>query len=217
MKNIFRISIILSVLFISQEVKAHQPDVSSTMLVEQGENKWVLQVRAALTAFEYEVHQHFGKDAYKTPEEFNELVLKHVQEHISIMYNGSDVAVLQNGIVKLGHETSVAFEVIGTPKDFETIKVRNSSFNDISRNKSVLIIYKKDYAKDQFVLDTDNGHVAELKVGDARFELVSETQERASYFLAILVFMGLGLVGLYFIGKYKLANDFKPVSLNFPG
>ena len=120
-----RFLIMLCVLCISWGVKAHQPDLSSTILVEQGENKWVLQIRAALTAFEYEIEQTYGKDSYETPEEFQDLVIKHVQEHISILYNKANTAVLQNGKVKLGHETSDAQLRTPTPL-----------FNNVTANSS---------------------------------------------------------------------------------
>ena len=73
-----RIFLFLFTIAISNFLYAHQPDQSSTMLVEKGEGVWILQVRAALTAFEYEVHHTFGTESYKTPEEFNELVLTHL-------------------------------------------------------------------------------------------------------------------------------------------
>ena len=129
---------LISILFISWSAQAHQPDVSSTMLIDQGENKWVLQVRAAMTAFEYEVEQHFGKDAFATPEEFRDLVIKHVQENMFIKFNNMDEVVLKNGNVKLGHETSVVFEIEGTPETVNNLTVKNSSFSKIYHNQSGL-------------------------------------------------------------------------------
>ena len=33
------------------KLQAHQPELSTTMLIEQPEGQWLLQVRSALTAF----------------------------------------------------------------------------------------------------------------------------------------------------------------------
>ena len=169
-------------------IKAHQPDLSSTMLVEQGENTWVLQIRAALTAFEYEIENHFGKDSYATPEEFQELVVKHIRENTSILLNDNDVVTLENGLVKLGHETSVTFEVVGTPSIIQSLEVQNKSFSNISRNQSALIVVKKGFAKDQFILDKNNSHTAKLKVKDSKFELVAVTSIEGKTQYAIFIF-----------------------------
>lgn len=136
----FRWIMLLSILLGFGTLQAHQPDLSSTILSEQGEDKWVLQIRGALTGFEYEIHQNFGKDSYATPEEFQELVIKHVKDNVSILFDESNNVVLKNGLVRLGHETNVIFEVKGVPGNFEEVKFKNSSFKDISRNQSALII-----------------------------------------------------------------------------
>lgn len=120
-------SLFLSTLLFSFNTIEHQPDLSSTMLVEHEDGKWILQVRAALTAFEYEVNTHYGKDSYKTPEEFNALVIRHLSENISISFNANEVIELKNGQVKLGHETSAVFEVANVPKKFKKVKVLKTS------------------------------------------------------------------------------------------
>ncbi|MCF8244262.1 MAG: hypothetical protein K9J37_05610 [Saprospiraceae bacterium] len=48
--------------------------------------------------------------------------------------------------MQLGHETSVVFELAGVPENFSEISVKNSSFKDISRNQSALIVLKKGFA-----------------------------------------------------------------------
>ncbi|WP_020538604.1 DUF6702 family protein [Lewinella cohaerens] len=195
--------ITLCVLFVSIGAKAHQPDLSSTILVEQGENQWILQIRASLTAFEYEVEKHFGESSYASPEEFQALVIKHVQENTSILFNGTNAAVLQNGQVKLGHETSVSFEVKSTPEDFQSLAVKNSSFSDISRNQGALIVLKEGFAKDQFILNNSNEHTAKLEVRDAKFELITPTQEKAQFPFLILAGALLVLSLIYFAFKKR--------------
>lgn len=195
----------LSVLCISWAVHAHQPDISSTMLVEQGENKWVLQVRAALTAFEYEVENHFGKNSYATPKEFQELVLQHLQENISIQINETEIAKLNNGLVKLGHETSATFAVIGVPKNIEALVIKNSSFSNISRNQSALIVLKEDFEKDQFTLNNKNEHTVQLNAYDAKFVIASPSSNEKANYLPILILAGAfgALLILYFALKNK--------------
>ena len=175
MKVALKYIIALCMLFVSMEVSAHKPDVSSTLLVEQEAGKWILQIRAALTGFEYEIETHFGESSYTSPEEFQELVVKHVRENMIIRVDENKGAVLKNGIVKLGHETSVSFELEGMPSSFETIEVHNSSFKNISRNQSALIVLKKDFAKKQYILNNDNQHTVILNLNNGTFELVLPT------------------------------------------
>ena len=75
--------ILLSVLFFSFNKRKHDPGYSNTILIEQVDGSWVLQIRSALTAFEYEVHTNYGKDSYKSPEEFNALVIQHLIKNLS--------------------------------------------------------------------------------------------------------------------------------------
>ena len=203
----------MCVLCMSWEVKAHQTDLSSTILVEQNDNTWLIQIRAALTAFEYEIHQHYGEGVYATPEEFEELVIRHVQENISIRFNETNALVLQKGLVKLGHETSVTFEVAGTPESIQSLIVKNSSFSDISRNQSALIVLKKSFSKDQFILNDSNEHAVKLKVSNAKFELVTPMEEQTQYSFLILLVICLVLTLLYFVYKNNRTNKLIRVHL----
>jgi len=175
---------ILTGIFLFWNVQAHQSTLSSTLLVEQGENEWILQVRSALTAFEYEVEAHFGKSAYTTPEEFRELVIQILQENLEIRFN-DELIELQNGVVKLGHETSVTFEVVGIPEVIEFLELTNRGFDDIAYNQSILMVVKKGFSSNQFILDKSNAHTAKLEVGDTQFELVAPTRNTASLMIGI--------------------------------
>lgn len=163
-------STMLLALFYSFTNAVHQPEVSSTMLVEQENGTWILQVRAALTAFEYAVHTHYGKDSYTTPEAFNALVIRHLMENTSITVHEKEVVLLQNGHVKLGHETTAAFEVQGIPKNIKKVSVSNTSFKDIHDNQNTLIILKKGFKKQRFLLNNKNGHTVQLKTFKNQFE-----------------------------------------------
>lgn len=186
MKLIFKYIIVQCLLFVSIAACAHNPDLSSTILIEQSEDKWVLQIRAALTAFEYEVESSFGGSSYATPEEFQELVVRHVRENMLILFNDNNQVELKNGMVKLGHETSVTFEVIGSPTTIKSLQVMNSSFKDIPRNQSALMVLKKGFTKEQFTLNAKNLHTAELKIANSKFVLVTTDAEKAGFSFYIL-------------------------------
>ena len=142
--------------------RAHQPDVSSTMLSQLEDGRWVVQVRASLTAFEFEVHKRFGTDSYATADGFKSLLLEHLREHIAISFGVEGKVELLNGQVRLGHETNVVFEVVGIPEDFREVSVQNSSFKDIFGNKGVLLILRDGIPPQRFLLTNSNGHTVHL-------------------------------------------------------
>lgn len=209
LENMHKWIIFFSLLLWHGTVQAHQPDLSSTILSEQGENKWVLQVRAALTCYEYEIHQHYGEGSYTTPEEFQELVIQHVKENISIHFNESDNIVLKNGIVKLGHETNAVFEVEGVPENIRTVKFKNSSFKDISRNQSALIILKTDFKQKQFVLDNSNQHTVHFAVKDSQLVSLTSTSGTNKAMAIPSRYSGIilvGFLGFFIFLKYRTSK-----------
>ncbi|WP_397363153.1 hypothetical protein [Olleya sp. R77988] len=185
---------------------AHNPDVSTTMLVEKDDNQWVLQISASLTAFQQEIKTHFAE--YKTPEEFQQMVLEHIKNNFDIKFNDNQAITLSNGMVKLGHETKVIFEVLGVPSDIKKVYIKNSAFKDIHNNKSALVFLKEGFNKEHFTLNNKNNHTLKLVIDDNKFVL--ETINKASFLsanmgYALLVVLLLGL--LYIIKTKKKSNS----------
>lgn len=189
-------------LFISSlALNAHQPELSSTLLVEQDDNRWALVVRASMTAFEQEMKIHYPT-AYQSEKAFKNLLIKHVASKLDLVFNQVDTASLQNGFVKLGHETNVVFEVIGVPPSMEALSIQNSSFKDIHHNQTAFIIIKKGFAKQQFILNKSNQHKASLIVADKHFVLSSQPDSEGwSWYQK-------GIVGLFMIGFSLLTFHF---------
>jgi len=165
------LTILLSILLSSFTSKIHDPQYASSILIEQEDGSWILQIHSAMTAFEHEVHTNFGKDSYKTAEEFNDIVVKHLLKNITIKINNKNGISLKNGTVKLGHETSVVFKVVGIPKKIETISFTNSNFKDIHNNQNTLIIIKKGFKKQNFLLNKKNEYHVNLKISKNQFVL----------------------------------------------
>jgi len=161
--------IMLSMLFFSFNKIDHDPLYSTTILIEQEDGSWVLQIHSALTAFEHEVHTNYGKDSYTTPEEFNALVIQHVLKNLSITFNSKNTVSFKNGYMKLGHETSAVFEVVGIPKKATKVQFTNSSFKDVYNNQNTLMVLKKGSKKQIFLLNDSNQHSIELKVSNNQF------------------------------------------------
>lgn len=186
---------------------AHSPSTSTTMLVEKDDNSWVLQISASLTAFQQEIRTHFSETPYKTPEEFQQMVLEHISNNFAISFNDGEEIILGKGIVKLGHETKVVYEVFGIPTDVQSVRVKNTAFDDIYKSQSVLLLFKKGFTKEQFVLDNANDYTLALKANGNKFVQVS--QSKAGFSLNGLLIVAFLLILLAFavvIGLKPIRN-----------
>ncbi|SHJ03257.1 hypothetical protein SAMN04488096_10749 [Mesonia phycicola] len=179
----------------------HQPDIATTVLVEQENNTWILQIDASLTAFQQEVKTHFADTPYKTPEEFREMTLQHIRNNFEIIFNGSECPTLTNGFVQLGHESKVVFNVIGVPSKINSVEIVNTIFKDIYRSQNALIILKKDFNKKKFILNKANNYHLTLKTNKNDF--IEIIEQRASLISTKTFFIILGVFLLGIIIKYN--------------
>ena len=207
MKKMLKMLLVLSLLIGAGQVEAHQTEFSTTILAQQATGQWVVQVRSALTAFEYEIHQHYGESSYATPQEFNELVKAYVQAHLAILVNGEQAAALGNGIVKLGHETSVTFEVTGIPDTLQSLAVTNSFFKDIARNQNALVVLKQGFSRQRVFLNNDNAHTVHFAARGAEFEVVDQSSQTTLAYTPIAIVAALMLVmgGVAYKNRSKMA------------
>ncbi|MEP2279942.1 hypothetical protein [Maribacter sp.] len=195
--------ILLIVIVCSSAISfAHSPDASTIVLAEQKNSTWVLQINASLTAFQQEVRTHFADTPYKTPEEFQEMVLAHIKNNLLISFNNGEQITLGKGIVKLGHETKVIFEIKDIPASIESAVISNKVFTDISRNQSVLMVFKEGFVKDHFNLNQANDHTIALLVKDNKF--VETAQQNANISPSLIIIFLLAFMGLGYLIKKML-------------
>ncbi|WP_179352527.1 hypothetical protein [Winogradskyella vidalii] len=187
---------VLGLLFFTPSVKAHQPEISTTMLVENSNKVWVLQINASLTAFQQEIKLHYAETPYSSPEEFRQMVIDHIKNNLDLEFNGNYKVALSHGLVKLGHETKVVFELEGVPKEISSVVVKNKTFQDIYNNKSAVVILKEGFDKDNFVLTKDNNHILKLKSIGNKFIRVDEQTLSSSSLNVILILVVIGILGL---------------------
>lgn len=201
-------------LFFSLGVYAHQADVSTTMLVEKENGAWILQVSAALTAFQYEIKANYPDQEYKTPEEFKEMVISHLKKNLSFVFNDGTTILLKNAHVILGHETKVVFEVIGVPENIKNVVVTNSSFNGIHKNQSKLLLFKNGFQKEVFTLNDANNNSLILKAEENKFiEMPVNKEQRdytALYNIAIVALI-LGIGNYFWMTRKEKKTGLKVV------
>lgn len=192
---------------------SHNPDVSTTMLVQKENNTWVLQISASLTAFQQEIQTHFAETPYKTPEEFQKMVLQHIKNNLEIRFNEGNFVSLGQGMVKLGHETKVVFKAFGIPSDIQAVRIKNTAFKDIHKSQSALFLFKEGFTKDQFVLNSINDYTLALEVNGDKF--VETTENKASLFAngILLIILGAG-AGIFMAIRSRPHKKARPIGID---
>lgn len=180
-------------------VWGHNPSQSGSLIYQVNDSVWALQVSSALTAYEYEVGHRYGKDSYATPEEFKELVIKLLKDHIHLTFNNGKSVDFTMPIVQLGHETKVTFQVMKVPSVINAIDFTNSSFSNVSRNKNLLVIATRDGTKEKFTLETLNEHHIKLERTENGFSIIKENSFSyinmwTAIIIGMLTVLGIGLL-----------------------
>ena len=195
-------------------MKAHQADISTTMLVEKENGTWVLQISSSLTAFQHEIRTHFAETPYETPEEFQQMVIEHIKNNLQLSFNDSQNITLGKGDVRLGHETKVVFQVFGIPSDIKSVLVKNTVFDAIHRSQSALVLLKEGFNKEQFVLNDANNHTVELQVNGNEFAEVEENNTSLiSAGLLLIVIAGIAALLLLMNSRHIKNSGLTVVSL----
>jgi len=196
-----KLIIVLSFGFISLASFAHQPEISSTVLVEKADNVWLLQVSAPLTAFQQEIKTHFAETPYTTPEEFQQMVLEHIKNNLQINVNNTNHVTLTKGRVTLGHETKVIFKVLGISSNLHSVEVTNTAFKDVYNSKSTLVVLKENFKQNKFSLNNANHHSLRLMVVDNEFMEIVE--QKASLFSPTVFFFLMSMLGIGLVFNFK--------------
>ena len=149
-----------------------------------------MQITSSLTAFEGEVDYLFGKDSYKTPEAFRELVIQHFKKNTVLKINGEEMAFV-NPLVILGHETKLVSEVAAMPADVHSLYLKSAMFRDMPHNQSAVILLGEALPVQQYVLNKENEQELLLQkegdnwqVGEAKKSFL---QSENKYFLLLLL------------------------------
>ncbi len=166
MKNLLMTMVLVAMLFSAFKLKAHQPDISSFSIIEQAEGEWIINLNASITAFQYEIEFREGKNSYSSIEEFQQLLLKHIEENLDIRINGTVEPSLSDGKVLVGHATTVVFKLNGAPTNMEEVFLKNSSFQNINSSSFIFIIQKMELDEKRFIVSRTEDYQINVTIHD---------------------------------------------------
>lgn len=193
------------VMLITTSTQAHQPEISSLTLIKQGSNQWTLQLSAPLTAFQYEVKNAFGNDSYTSVEEFNQMLLKHLKRNIFIESNRKEIA-LSNGMVKLGHATNVAFELLDMPEDLNHVFVKNKAFENIHHSQVIFSLYNDNLDSNRFVLTQTNDYQMFVSIEGNQVVMSDLSSNETDWILQIVIAIGIALLVVVIYNTNRRSN-----------
>ncbi len=207
-----RYASIIILIFNAIVAHAHQPDLSSLMIYEQN-GKSFLAIKSALSAFESEIEYLYPKGAYKTPAEFQELVIQHFHKKSLLVINGDTIKFL-NPQVSLGHETTLFAELSEIPIDIKSMHIKNTIFGDISHSICEVIIALKGKLQKQFLLTSENKHEATLRLENGHWILIED--EHPLFTHLTLTLSGIFVVAIIWVlGMIFLKRKTSKASFGF--
>jgi hypothetical protein len=207
-----KLKAILLFILMSTIAQAHQPDLSMLMVYQTPEGKYYLQMTGSLVAFENMVDFKYGKNSYKTPEEFKALFVKHFGESFSMETNNKNKLNFGNAKVILGHETKFIAEVLNMPKDINSMGVRNDVFKEMPQNQCILIFTAEKLPKQQFVLSKENNNEIKILFENGKWNLKDYEETKMGHFKIML---SITLTSILLIGAVVFLKNTKTKVLNF--
>lgn len=187
---------------VSVSTYAHKPNLASFILSKTDDGKYIIQLTGALTGFESQINYHFGKNAYKTPEEFRELVINRFTNTTSLFIDGKQIG-FKNTIVVLGHETKLLTEAIGIPKNANQIKLTNTFFENTSRNQLITMFILDSYPKQKYVLNNKNKQTINIVFENNKWIKNQAESDNFIYYMLLIVGLIALSIGIYFKKKYN--------------
>jgi hypothetical protein len=148
---------------------------------------------------------HFKKGAFKSPEEFAALAIKHFTANCFLIINGDSVKLINPRVI-LGHETTI-FALLGTmSNEVESIYLKNTFFKDIHNNQCEFILSLKDKPQHQFILNNDNKQEVTLAFENNKWMVIENKGSLLKSFYVIIGGVLLIIIGLVVFRRLKKNN-----------
>lgn len=187
---------------------AHSPDWSSLMIYEQN-GRHFLAIKSSLTAFEGEIDYSFTKNAYKTPEEFKQLVSTYFQKKCLLIINNDTIKFSKPSVI-LGHETTIFVELTNLSQKIKTLYLKNELFADMPYNQCEIILAIKGYPQKQFILKKENLHEVRLFTENGRWTVEDKIVsffKSSDLLVGILIFISALVIASIVIWRKKISKN----------
>ena len=186
-------------LLLISSVFTQNNDSATLQLIQNEDKEWLLQLNSSISILEEAVKQAYEQDAYSSIEDFQELSIKHVHDHITLIINAEDTATLHNPSIKFDHGSSLTFELADIPDEIHDIKIINAAFDDLHGSPCTFEVVAEGIESEQYLLTKDNGFQADITLNKTPFSFSSFSDKQSRNLIAMAVFIGL----IAFMDFYK--------------
>ncbi|RAJ12298.1 hypothetical protein [Arenibacter echinorum] len=200
---------VLCLMLVGNVVFAHQLDLSNVIISKTNNGQVILQINSSLTAFQDEINYNNGQGSYKSPEEFQNLVLQHFKANFSFIVNKQQPLQFNDAKVFLGHETKIVTEIMGLPDTINTVFLKNEMFEDIYNNQSIVIFLLEGFPKEKYTLDNNHGHELNIALNDGKWENLKAEQASFNIGYIFLLLILISILIFIYLKFVKQPRHFK--------
>lgn len=195
----------ISIALLPNLTEAHSSNISTVALIKCKDNNWTVHISASLSAFQYALISDNGSLQLDNMSSgfFQQKLIDLIRKKLSIELSGDHDIKLEDGIVKLGHETEVVFKLIGKINNPEKIMIRNDCFLSIPDHYCILKVITPEGASSNIILEKNNEYSVKLLDTKAGYDLTN-----SSMFNWKLGLFGVVILFAVFLFMKKINNLF---------
>lgn len=201
MKKLLILSLLIGM---TLSIRAHNPQISTLVLVQQPNKQWHLMVGSSLSAFQYALQSKELLNPSDTIQAstFQALLLNYLRDHIQLSLNDGQPLKLTNGMMIVNHQTDVRFDVPGMPQHLQSLVISQQSFVDLKHHYCLLKISPYGGTSSQFILQHNNHFTVSLRAEGNHLTAVSPPSNQYGI-QRIALGSGIALLGLFLYTQRK--------------
>lgn len=167
---------------------AHSPLLSTAAITKNKNNTWSVHISASLSALQLELKNRYPTIQVDslTADEFQRLVLRHLRETVTIEDSKKGAIELKNGLIKLGHQTDIRFDITGISGQPRELRVQHLGFFTLRNHYCVFTIVTPETGRTNFILQQDNRFTVDLAFKGHSITEIHPAKPIGSWSLALL-------------------------------
>ena len=206
MKNKWLITLLV---LLSFKTRAHNPQVSNISITQDaGTKKYSLLINVPLLTCQNELSYSYPSIQIDSlsKNQFQELLLNHFKKNIQFIANNNDTLFISNGMLSIGHETQLIFELSDLPPVVHSMHLKYVALSSQYDHFAVMQISLADKTTGKFVFNNDNNF--ELSLINKNNKLVEEeiksTSSLPGYLFPGVTGVLLIIAGFIFFKRNKI-------------
>lgn len=173
MKHISTLIVAIAILLTA---RAHNPQLASLKLLQEGSDRWSALIAVPFTACQDALQNNYPNLNIDSIDInlFNDLLREIIQQKSLFIINSSDTLTLSEAKIKPGHETEIYFQINKSVGKINALKVVFNSFASLKVQNTIFSIYQGGKSAGNFVLNTQNKYTLSLQNNAEVFSVIDQ-------------------------------------------